>query len=50
MKVDFALIPSNEETETTTIEKTFDDFTQRKDIAILLINQHVLPRRNGVDK
>jgi len=29
------------ETETSTIEKTFEDFTQRKDIAILLINQHV---------
>jgi V-type H+-transporting ATPase subunit F len=26
----------------STIEKTFEDFTQRKDIAILLINQHVL--------
>ena len=30
------------ETETGTIEKTFDEFTQRKDIAILLINQHAL--------
>jgi V-type H+-transporting ATPase subunit F len=30
------------ETETSTIEKTFEEFTQRKDIAILLINQHVL--------
>ena len=29
------------ETETSTIEKTFEDFTQRKDIAISLINQHV---------
>jgi V-type H+-transporting ATPase subunit F len=29
------------ETETSTIEKAFDEFTQRKDVAILLINQHV---------
>ena len=29
------------ETETSTIEKTFEEFTQRKDVAILLINQHV---------
>lgn len=29
-------------TETSTIEKAFQDFTQeRKDIAIVLINQHV---------
>lgn len=41
------IIPSRQftglttETETSTIEKTFEDFTQRKDIAILLINQHV---------
>jgi len=28
-------------TETSTIEKSFEDFTARKDIAILLINQHV---------
>jgi len=32
---------TDEETETSTIEKTFDEFTQRKDIAILLISQHV---------
>lgn len=31
------------ETETSTIEKAFDEFTQRKDVAILLINQHVFP-------
>jgi len=30
------------EMETSAIEKTFEEFTQRKDIAILLINQHVL--------
>jgi V-type H+-transporting ATPase subunit F len=29
-------------TETSTIEKAFENFTQeRKDIAVLLINQHV---------
>ena len=32
------------ETELSTIEKTFEDFTMRKDVAILLINQHVWPR------
>ncbi|KAI5307498.1 H(+)-transporting V1 sector ATPase subunit F, partial [Ascosphaera atra] len=32
-------------TETSTIEKAFDDFTQRrKDIGILLINQHIAER------
>ena len=38
-------------TENSTIEQAFDNFTQmRKDIAILLINQHVGqdPRRNMV--
>ncbi|ODQ51643.1 vacuolar ATP synthase [Saitoella complicata NRRL Y-17804] len=28
-------------TETSAIEKTFDEYTSRKDIAIVLINQHV---------
>lgn len=28
-------------TETSTIESTFDRFIERKDIAIVLINQHV---------
>ncbi|KAE8309439.1 ATPase, V1 complex, subunit F [Aspergillus transmontanensis] len=38
-------------TETSTIEKTFQNFTQeRKDIAIVLINQHVAERiRHSVD-
>ncbi|KAI5307521.1 H(+)-transporting V1 sector ATPase subunit F, partial [Ascosphaera atra] len=36
-------------TETSTIEKAFDDFTQRrKDIGILLINQHVRPFAKGL--
>lgn len=30
-------------TETSKIEKAFDEFIERKDIAILLINQHVRP-------
>jgi vacuolar-type H+-ATPase subunit F/Vma7 len=30
-------------TETAEIEKAFDEFTSRKDIGILLINQHVCP-------
>ena len=29
------------ETQVSTIESAFHDFTERKDIAILLINQHV---------
>jgi vacuolar-type H+-ATPase subunit F/Vma7 len=29
------------ETQTNVIEAAFQDFTERKDIAILLINQHV---------
>lgn len=29
------------ETQVSTIEAAFQDFTERKDIAILLINQHV---------
>ncbi|BDD56122.1 H(+)-transporting V1 sector ATPase subunit F [Monascus purpureus] len=38
-------------TETSTIERTFHNFTQeRKDIAIVLINQHIAERiRNTVD-
>lgn len=32
------------ETQTTVIEAAFQDFTERKDIAILLINQHVSSR------
>lgn len=29
------------ETQTSTIEAAFQEYTERKDIAILLINQHV---------
>jgi vacuolar-type H+-ATPase subunit F/Vma7 len=29
------------ETQTSVIESAFEDYTERKDIAILLINQHV---------
>lgn len=29
------------ETQVSTVESAFQDFTERKDIAILLINQHV---------
>ncbi|KAJ9197277.1 hypothetical protein DTO166G4_6324 [Paecilomyces variotii] len=38
-------------TETSTIEKAFQNFTQeRKDIGVLLINQHIAERiRNSVD-
>ena len=40
------------ETQTTVIESTFQEFTERKDIAILLINQHVrLPNFiDGLDR
>lgn len=31
------------ETQTNVIESAFQDYTERKDIAILLINQHVSP-------
>ncbi|KAI8995381.1 vacuolar ATP synthase subunit F (V-ATPase F subunit) [Trametes punicea] len=38
-------------TQVPTIEATFEEFTQRKDIAILLINQHVAEKiRPTVDK
>ena len=37
----------NAETQVSTIESSFQEFTERKDIAILLINQHVAyPPRN----
>ncbi|KAK0511247.1 hypothetical protein JMJ35_005820 [Cladonia borealis] len=41
----------DDKTEDSTIEHAFDDFTQeRKDIAIVLINQHIAERiRNRVD-
>jgi hypothetical protein len=35
------LISRTEETPVSTIESAFQEFTERKDIAILLINQHV---------
>lgn len=38
-------------TDTATIESTFDTFIGRKDIAIVLINQHAsLPRRQIADE
>ncbi|ORY24793.1 ATPase, V1 complex, subunit F [Naematelia encephala] len=38
-------------TQTSVIESAFQDFTERKDIAILLINQHVAERiRPTVDR
>ncbi|KAL2046965.1 hypothetical protein N7G274_000983 [Stereocaulon virgatum] len=41
----------DDKTETSTIEQAFDNFTQkRKDIAILLINQHIAEKiRSRVD-
>lgn len=33
------------ETQVSVIEAAFQEFTERKDIAILLINQHVRTRR-----
>lgn len=36
------------ETQISTIEAAFQEFTERKDVAILLINQHVKSR--GFDK
>ncbi|ORX39060.1 V-type ATPase F subunit [Kockovaella imperatae] len=38
-------------TQTSVIESAFQDFTERKDIAILLINQHIAERiRPSVDR
>lgn len=37
--------PKHTETSTSTIEAAFTDFTERADIAILLINQHVSSAR-----
>ncbi|PSS02104.1 vacuolar ATP synthase subunit F [Coniella lustricola] len=37
-------------TDTTTIESTFDKFIERKDIAIILINQHIADKiRHRID-
>jgi V-type H+-transporting ATPase subunit F len=35
------ILNSLSETQVSTIEAAFQDFTERRDIAILLINQHV---------
>ncbi|KAH8120601.1 vacuolar ATP synthase [Phellopilus nigrolimitatus] len=41
----------NEKTQVSTIEASFQEFTERKDIAILLINQHIAEKiRPTVDK
>lgn len=38
-----SVLKSRKETPVSTIEATFVEYTERKDIAILLINQHVRP-------
>lgn len=38
-----------QETQTNVIESAFQDYTERKDIAILLINQHVSVDRLALD-
>ena len=34
-------LKASQETQVSAIEAAFQDYTERKDIAILLINQHV---------
>ncbi|KZT56586.1 vacuolar ATP synthase [Calocera cornea HHB12733] len=41
-KKNFLVVDSK--TQTSTIEAAFNEFTERKDIAILLINQHIAER------
>ncbi|KAK4687644.1 V-type H+-transporting ATPase subunit F, partial [Tremellales sp. Uapishka_1] len=48
-KKNFLIVDSK--TQTSVIEAAFNDFTERKDIAILLINQHIAERiRPAVDR
>ncbi|EIW67019.1 V-type proton ATPase subunit F [Tremella mesenterica] len=48
-KKNFLIVDSK--TSTSIIEGAFQDFTERKDIAILLINQHIAERiRPAVDR
>ncbi|KAK0505981.1 ATPase, V1 complex, subunit F [Armillaria luteobubalina] len=48
-KKNFLIVDSK--TQVSTIEAAFQDFTERKDIAILLINQHIAEKiRPTVDK
>ncbi|KAI9636690.1 ATPase, V1 complex, subunit F [Dioszegia hungarica] len=48
-KKNFLIVDSK--TQTSVIESAFQEFTERKDIAILLINQHVADKiRPSVDK
>jgi len=48
-KKNFLVVDSK--TQIATIEATFQEFTERKDIAILLINQHIAEKiRPTVDK
>ncbi|CAD6584252.1 MAG: H(+)-transporting V1 sector ATPase subunit F [Tremellales sp. Tagirdzhanova-0007] len=48
-KKNFLIVDSK--TQTSMIESAFQDFTERKDVAILLINQHVAERiRPAVDR
>ena len=39
--IDLSIRSDEVETQTNVIESAFQDYTERKDIAILLINQHV---------
>jgi vacuolar-type H+-ATPase subunit F/Vma7 len=43
MKLTISLVFNGSETSPANIEAAFAEFTERNDIAILLINQHVRP-------
>ncbi|CAJ0893626.1 3637_t:CDS:2 [Entrophospora sp. SA101] len=47
-KKNFLVVDSK--TTLSKIEETFIEFTKRKDIAIVLINQHVYPEKDSVLK
>ncbi|KAI0702452.1 vacuolar ATP synthase [Cytidiella melzeri] len=50
-KKNFLVVDTTTETQVSTIEAAFQEYTERKDIAILLINQHVAEKiRPTVDK
>lgn len=49
-RADPSYLPLHAETPQSTIEAAFTEFTERSDIAILLINQHVRPLSLALDR
>ncbi|KAF7339753.1 V-type proton ATPase subunit F [Mycena sanguinolenta] len=50
-KKNFLVVDASKETQVSTIEAAFQEFTERKDVAILLINQHIAEKiRPTVDR